>query len=86
MNIYELRKVIGKRLHARQLQGATYGMSVDPSVTIEAENLQKFAELLDLLISMEKAGRPFADMRPIEAKVIRLASSVYMVLDSLEYE
>lgn len=83
MNIYDLRRIVKERLYARQLQAARYGISADPSITIESK------ELSDLIRYIEKAiviHNEHGYTEQLEMTTIKTAKSLGIYIDKLEYD
>lgn len=54
MYIVELRNTLNQRKRHRELQSAMYGISADPSITIELEYLTWVVRSLDVLIGSQE--------------------------------
>lgn len=53
MTAAELRRIqraVRERLHARQIQAGKYGVSADPVITIEQQELHEVLRLIDLVL------------------------------------
>lgn len=82
MNIHALKRTISQRLRGRQLQAATYGISADPVISIEAEVLSKLKTSLERAIEMHEAGWDPADD---EQAARNIANQLGIVVDKFDY-
>lgn len=83
MNIHDLYRTVGKRLHQRQLQAAAYGISADPVITIEAEELSSLKRSINRAVTIHSEG---GYIKQIEDAVIAKSRALGIYIDTLEYE
>lgn len=83
MNIYDLQRTIGRRLHQRQIQAASYGISGDPVIATESQDLSNLKHFIDRAIQIH-AERGYT--KQLEQTVIKKARDLGVYIDALEYE